>query len=174
MVFHSVHRIEHWRLDRLIRYAKNPRIHPDEQVSEIAASIVAFGFNNPIAVDADGNIIAGEGRLLAAQKLGLTQVPIIILAHLTEVQKNAYRIADNRIPLNAGWDEARLNDELTRLQNEDIELDLLGFEDEELVRLLTAQDPTNFLTDEDDAPELPSVITSCSSLMAPTNPMSEG
>jgi len=159
-VFHLVHRIEHWSLDRLIRFAKNPRDHPDEQVSEIAASIISFGFNNPIAVDADGNIIAGDGRLLAAQKLGFTQVPVIVLDHLTEVQKRAYRIADNQIALNAHWDEARLNDELTKLQNEGFNLDSLGFEDDELRRRLATQDTTQGHTDEDAVPELPQTAVS--------------
>jgi DNA modification methylase len=147
-------RVEQWPIDRLIPYLGNARTHSDKQVSQIARSIVSFGFNNPIAVDAGGNIIAGHGRLLGAQKLGLTQVPVIVLDHLTEVQKRAYRIADNQIALNAGWDDARLQAQLTSLQNEDFNLDLLGFEDQ-LSQLLAAQDTECGLTDEDAVPELP-------------------
>src|SRR5580700_4164200 len=101
-------RIELWPLDRLVLYTKNPRTHSDAQVAQIAASISEFGFNNPILVDTKAGIIAGHGRLLAARKLQLKQVPVIILDHLTEAQKRAYIIADNQIALNAGWDEELL------------------------------------------------------------------
>jgi ParB-like chromosome segregation protein Spo0J len=97
-------RIEHWPLDRLTPYARNPRIHSDAQVAQIAASIQEFGFNNPILVDSQAGIIAGHGRLLAARKLNLAEVPVIVLDHLTETQKRAYLIADNKLALNAGWD----------------------------------------------------------------------
>ena len=150
-----VRRLQHWSIERLIPYLGNARTHSDEQVRQIAASIVSFGFNNPIAVDADGNIIAGYGRLLGAQKLGLTEVPVIVLKHLTQGQKRAYSIADNQIALNAGWDDARLEAMLTSLENEGIDLNLLGFEDEGLRRRLAAQDSAHGLTDEDAVPELP-------------------
>src|SRR5436190_11610548 len=115
-------RIELWLLDKLIPYARNPRTHSDAQVAQIAASIAAFGFNNPILVDTDAGIIAGHGRLLAARKLHLKEVPVIILDHLTEAQKRAYIIADNQLALNAGWDETLLAAELAALQDEDFHI----------------------------------------------------
>jgi DNA modification methylase len=146
--------IELWRLDKLIPFARNPRTHSDAQVAQIAASIAEFGFNNPILVDTKAGIIAGHGRLLAGRKLQLTEVPVIILDHLTDAQKRAYIIADNQLALNAGWDEDLLRAELAALQEEDFNLGLIGFEDEELARLLAAQDAAEGLTDEDAIPEL--------------------
>ena len=147
--------IELWPLDNLIPYARNPRTHSDAQVAQIAASIAAFGFNNPILVDTKAGIIAGHGRLLAARKLQLPEVPVIVLDHLTESQKRAYVLADNQLALNAGWDETLLGAELAALQDEDVDIRLIGFEDEELARLLAAQDAADGLTDEDAVPELP-------------------
>ena len=103
-------RIEIWPTDRLVPYAKNARTHSPEQVAQIAASIVEFGFVNPILVDSTDGIIAGHGRLLAARKLGLAEVPVVVLGHLSEIQRRAYIIADNQLALNAGW-----NDELLRV-----------------------------------------------------------
>jgi len=148
-------RIEHWPLEKLVPYARNPRTHSDAQVAQIAASIAEFGFNNPILVDTKAGIIAGHGRLLAARKLQLAEVPVIVLDHLTEAQKRAYILADNQLALNAGWDETLLRAELAALQDEDFNVRLVGFDDEELVRLLAAQDATEGLTDEDSVPELP-------------------
>ena len=148
-------RIEHWPLEKLIPYARNPRTHSDAQVAQIAASIAEFGFNNPILVDTNAGIIAGHGRLLAARKLRLKEVPVIVLDHLTETQKRAYILADNQLALNAGWDEELLRIELATLQDEDFNLDLLGFEDVELARLLAAQDAAPGLTDEDAVPKVP-------------------
>jgi ParB-like chromosome segregation protein Spo0J len=150
-----VKHIELWLLDKLIPFARNPRTHSDEQVAQIAASIEEFGFNNPILVDTKAGIIAGHGRLLAARKLELTEVPVIVLDHLTEAQKRAYIIADNRLALNAGWDEALLREELAALQQEDFNIDLIGFDDAELARLLAAQEAIDGLTDEDAVPALP-------------------
>src|SRR5579859_584661 len=147
--------IERWPIDKLIPYGRNPRTHSDAQVSKIADSIRAFGFNNPILVDTQAGIIAGHGRLLAARMLQLTEVPVIVLDHLTEKQKRAYIIADNQLALNAGWDETLLRAELTALQEEDFNVHLIGFEDEELARLLASQDAAEGLTDEDAVPELP-------------------
>ena len=147
-------RIEHWPLETLIPYAQNPRTHSDAQVAQIAASIAEFGFNNPILVDTKAGIIAGHGRLLAARKLQLEHVPVIVLDHLTEAQKRAYIIADNQLALNAGWDDELLRAELAALQEEDFNVRLIGFEDEELARLLAAQDAAEGLTDEDAVPEL--------------------
>jgi hypothetical protein len=147
--------IEMWLVGRLIPYARNPRTHSDAQIAQIAASIAEFGFNNPILVDTNAGIIAGHGRLLAAQKLGLEEVPVIVLDHLSEAQKRAYIIADNQLALNAGWDDEILRSELAALQSESFDVSLIGFEDEELARLLAAQDATEGLTDEDAVPELP-------------------
>jgi DNA modification methylase len=147
--------IEMWLIEKLIPWAKNPRTHSDAQVAQIAGSIEEFGFNNPILVDTKAGIIAGHGRLLAAQKLGLEEVPVIVLDHLSEAQKRAYIIADNQLALNAGWNEDLLREELAALQEESFDVSLLGFEDEELARLLAAQDATEGLTDEDSVPELP-------------------
>src|SRR4030081_1666309 len=117
-------RIELWLIDRLIPFARNPRTHSDAQVAQIAASIAEFGFNNPILVDTKAGIIAGHGRLLAARKLQIQEVPVIVLDHLTEVQKRAYIIADNQLALNAGWDEDLLRVELAALCEENFNLNL--------------------------------------------------
>ena len=146
--------IELWLIDKLIPFARNPRTHSDAQVAQIAASIAAFGFNNPILVDTNAGILAGHGRLLAARKLGLKEVPVIVLDHLSDAQKRAYIIADNQLALNAGWDEELLRVELAALQAEDFNLDLIGFEDDELARLLASQDAAEGLTDEDAVPEI--------------------
>jgi len=148
-------RIEHWLIYKLIPFARNPRTHSDAQIAQIAASIAEFGFNNPILVDTKAGIIAGHGRLLAARKLGLTEVPVIVLDHLSEAQKRAYIIADNQLALNAGWDDDLLRGELAALQEESFDLSLIGFEDQELARLLAAQDAIEGLTDEDAVPALP-------------------
>ena len=145
-------RIEHWPLEKLIPWARNPRTHSDAQVDQIAASIAAFGFNNPILVDTKRGILAGHGRLLAARKLQLREVPVIVLDHLTEQQKRAYILADNQLALNAGWDETLLAAELAALQQEDFDVSLIGFDDQELARLLAAQEASEGLTDEDASP----------------------
>src|SRR5713226_3170197 len=147
--------IAHWPLDRLIPYARNPRSHSDAQVAQIAASIAEFGFNNPILVDTNAGIIAGHGRLLAARKLQIQQVPVIVLDHLSETQKRAYILADNKLALNAGWDEDLLGLELSDLRDLDFNLDLLGFDELELSRLLADDSAVTGLTDEDAVPELP-------------------
>src|SRR5690349_11276202 len=126
MTLHGMaQRIEHWLLEKLIPYCRNPRTHSDAQVAQIAASIAAFGFNNPILVDTKAGIIAGHGRLLAARKLQLKEVPVIVLDHLTETQKRAYILADNQLALNAGWNDELLRLELTALQEEDFNVSLI-------------------------------------------------
>jgi DNA modification methylase len=129
-------RIELWPLDRLIPYEKNPRTHSEEQIVQIAASIAEFGFTNPLLVDSRDGIIAGHGRLLAARKLELSQVPVIVLDHLSEAQKRAYIIADNKLALNAGWDEELLAAELVELEREGFDLELTGFSESELAELM--------------------------------------
>jgi DNA modification methylase len=129
-------RVESIPIDRVLPYAANARTHPDEQVAQIAASIAEFGFNVPVLLDDAGVLIAGHGRVLAAKRLGLDAVPAIRLSHLTEMQARAYRIADNQIALNSGWDETLLAEELRALQADDMDLSLLGFDQETLDRLL--------------------------------------
>jgi ParB-like chromosome segregation protein Spo0J len=133
-------RIELWPVDRLIPYARNPRTHSEEQVAQIAASIAEFGFCNPILVDSRDGIIAGHGRLLAAKKLGLSEVPVIILDHLTEAQRRALVIADNKLAENAGWDEELLKQELVELKENGFGLDVIGFSDEQIADLLGASE----------------------------------
>ncbi len=140
-------------VDKLIPYAKNSRTHSQEQVGQIAASIKEFGFRNPILVDGLG-IIAGHGRLLAAQKLNLDKVPTIDCSDMTESQKKAYIIADNKLALNAGWDNAILNIELQELEYEGFDLTLTGFDDKELNALLEPE-IVEGLTDEDAVPDVP-------------------
>tara|TARA_Y100000590_G_C15596472_1_gene968250 strand:+ start:41 stop:1210 length:1170 start_codon:yes stop_codon:yes gene_type:complete len=137
----------------LIPYARNTRTHSDEQVNQIVSSIKEFGFTNPVLVDQDNMIIAGHGRVMAANKLKLGKVPTICLKHLTEAQKKAYIIADNRLALNAGWDEDMLKVELEELNDLEFDISLLGFEDKEIESLLS--EPTEGLTDEDAVPDLP-------------------
>jgi DNA modification methylase len=141
-------------VDKLIPYAKNARTHSDEQVAQIAGSIKEFGFNNPILVDKDNSVIAGHGRLMAARKLGMDKVPVVELQHLTESQRKAYVLADNRIALNSGWDTSMLSLELQDLKD-DIDLSLLGFDPDELDALLNPIEETEGLTDEDAVPETP-------------------
>ena len=152
--------IEHWPLDKLIPYARNPRTHSDTQVAQIAASIAEFGFNNPILVDTNAGIIAGHGRLLAARTLQLQQVPVIVLDHLSETQKRAYILADNKLALNAGWDEQLLGLELDALRDLDFNLDLTGFNHDELAAFLAGRDAIPGLTDEDAVPEVPETAAS--------------
>jgi ParB-like chromosome segregation protein Spo0J len=132
-------KVEHWSIDKLIPYARNPRTHTPAQIDQIAASIAEFGFTNPILVGSDGMIVAGHGRLEAARKLGLKTVPVIVLDHLTPTQRRALVIADNKLALNAGWDEELLSLELAELQDLDYDLELTGFSHEELNRLLSVE-----------------------------------
>lgn len=149
-------KIEQWPTDRLVPYARNARTHSEAQVAQIAASIAEFGFTNPILAGSDGVIVAGHGRLAAAQKLGLEKVPVVVLDHLTPTQRRALVIADNRIAENAGWDEAMLQVELAALQDDDFDLALTGFDAEALADLLAGEETTTEgQTDEDAAPELP-------------------
>ena len=147
--------VEWLKTATLIPYAKNSRTHSETQVSQIAGSIKEFGFNNPVLIDEDNGIIAGHGRVMAAQKLGLQTVPCIRLAHLSDTQRKAYVIADNRLALNAGWDDSMLTLELQELNAESFDLSLLGFEADELNALLNPIKETEGLTDEDAVLEVP-------------------
>ncbi len=144
-----------WRkVTDLIPYARNSRTHSDEQVAQIAASIKEFGWTNPILTDGDNGIIAGHGRLAAARKLGHEEVPTIELVGLTETQKKAYIIADNRLALNAGWDNEMLTIELNDLMADGFALEILGFDPKELNALLEPE-VVEGLTDEDAVPDVP-------------------
>ena len=138
--------VKYRNTDELIPYARNARTHSESQIAQIAASIKEFGFNNPILLDGENGVISGHGRLLAAQKLGLKQVPCIELSHLSETQKKAYILADNKIALNSGWDFDTLSIELEDLKLNDFKIELTGFNLEEIEGL---QDPLSAL-DEDD------------------------
>jgi DNA modification methylase len=150
--------IEYWSLARLIPYARNARTHSDAQVAEIAGSIRAFGFSNPILVGEDCDIIAGHGRLAAARQLSLAEVPVIVLRGLSEIQRRQLVLADNRIAQNAGWDAAMLSLELTELSFLAADLSVLGFSEKELAVALSAHAPG--LSDEDQIPEVADVAVS--------------
>ena len=147
-------KLEAVSVEKLIPYARNSRTHSDEQVAQIAASIKEFGFTNPVLIDKEDGIIAGHGRVMAARKLGLKDVPCLRLGHLSETQKRAYVIADNKLALNSGWDFDMLKVELANLKEEDFDLSLTGFEAGEIDDLL-APPGTTGLTDEDATPEVP-------------------
>lgn len=134
-------RIDLWPLERLKPYEKNARTHSTEQVAKIAASIAEFGFTNPVLVDSQDGIIAGHGRLAAATELGLPEVPVIVLDHLTDAQRRAYILADNRLAELAGWDASLLTEELSRLQDDGFDLELIGWSDDELADMLAALEP---------------------------------
>ncbi|WP_297479298.1 site-specific DNA-methyltransferase [Ferrovum sp.] len=143
--------VRYRKLEDLIPYARNSRTHSEDQVAQIASSIREFGFTNPVLIDGSGGIIAGHGRVMAARKLKMTEVPVIELAHLTETQKQAYILADNKLALNAGWDEEMLRLELADLEEQGFDLDLTGFSLDEIADLQIEEVPAG-LTDEDAVP----------------------
>lgn len=148
--------IEQLKTEDLLSYARNSRTHSEAQVDQIAASIKEFGFTNPVLIDGDGQIIAGHGRVMAARKLKLSEVPCIRLIHLTETQKKAYVIADNKLALNAGWDDELLALEIEDLKEENFDLSLLGFTQDELDDIAEKiAEEVEGLTDEDAVPETP-------------------
>jgi len=144
-------KIEQWPTAKLLPYARNARTHSDDQVAQIAASIAEFGFTNPILAGSDGVIVAGHGRLAAAQKLGLELVPVVVLDHLTPTQRRALVIADNRIAENAGWDDAMLRIEIAALQDDDFDLSLTGFDADALAELMAGDEPDVEAEADDDA-----------------------
>jgi len=149
-------RIELWPIDRLIPYARNPRTHSDAQVAQIAASIAEFGFNCPILVDSKAGIVAGHGRLQAARKLGLAEVPVIVLDHLSETQRRAFAVADNRLGELAGWDEELLALELKDLADAGFDATLTGFDDGEIAALAAGLDSgEQEAKPEEEIPEAP-------------------
>ena len=145
--------VEYRKVEALIPYTRNPRTHTDEQVAKIAASIVEYGWTNPVLVDGDNGIIAGHGRMAAARKLGLDEVPVIELAHLSPSQKRAYVISDNRLALDAGWNEELLALELAELSDAGYDLTLTGFEDAEIAALLADDARAEEVAREQDADE---------------------
>lgn len=148
-------KIEQWPTAKLLPYARNARTHSDDQVAQIAASIAEFGFTNPILAGSDGVIVAGHGRLAAAQKLGLEVVPVVVLDHLSPTQRRALVIADNRIAENAGWDDAMLRIEIAALQDDDFDVSLTGFDADALAELMAGDEPDGEgETDDDAVPEL--------------------
>ena len=146
-------KVERRAVSELTPYARNARTHSDEQIAQIAASIREWGWTVPILVDERGEIIAGHGRVLAAQRLGLEDVPCMVAEGWTEAQRRAYVLADNKLTLNGGWDEDLLKIELDELQGFDFDLGLTGFGEDELAKMLA--EPTEGLTDPDEIPEPP-------------------
>lgn len=148
--------IEILSIEALTPYARNSRTHSQEHIQQVAASIREFGFTNPVLIDADGGVIAGHGRIMAAKQNGMQELPCIRLTHLTDAQKRAYVIADNQLALNAGWDEDLLALELSELKDLEIDLDLLGFNDAELEQMIAVNEATTEgQTDPNQIPELP-------------------
>ena len=148
-------KVEPWPTTRLIPYARNARTHSDEQVAQIAASIVEFGFTNPVLAGSDGIVICGHGRLAAAQRLGLEQVPVVVLDHLTPTQRRALIIADNRIAENSGWDPELLRLEIEALQDDQFDTSLTGFDADALAEMLEGEEPDQTgQTDDDQIPEV--------------------
>jgi DNA modification methylase len=146
--------VEQISIETLIPYVNNARTHSDAQVAQIAASIKEFGFNNPVLIADDNSIIAGHGRVMAARKLGKDTVPAVRLSHLTEMQRKAYILADNKLALNADWDNSLLAIELADLKDLGFDTDLTGFSADEIAALMPVE-LTEGLTDEDEVPEVP-------------------
>lgn len=146
-------KVERWPLDKLVPYARNARTHSEAQVAQIAASIREWGWTNPVLVDEAGGVIAGHGRILAARQLGIAEAPVMVARGWSEAQKRAYVLADNKLALNAGWDDALLSIELADLGEMGFDLALTGFGDDEIAAITASGNPG--LTDPDDAPEPP-------------------
>ena len=146
-------KVERWDVARLVPYARNARTHSDAQVAQIAASIREWGWTTPVLVDEGGGLIAGHGRVMAARQLGIAEVPVVVARGWPEAQKRAYVLADNKLALNAGWDEELLRVELSDLRGMGTDLSLIGFGEDELASLLA--DGAEGLTDPDAVPEVP-------------------
>ena len=136
----TTERFEKVSIDKLIPYARNARTHNKEQIKQLRASLREFGFVNPCIIDKDYNIIAGHGRVMAAKEEGISDIPCVFAEHLTDAQKRAYILADNRLALNAGWDDEMLTVELSDLQANAFDLSLLGFSDAEMNKLMGGMD----------------------------------
>jgi DNA modification methylase len=149
-------KVERWKIEKLVPYARNARTHSDEQVGQIAASIKEWGWTTPVLVDETGSIIAGHGRTLAAQRLQMTEVPVMVAKGWSDAKKRAYVLADNKLALNAGWDNEMLALELGEIGDLDFDLDLTGFSADEIAALMPLELEPG-LTDEDAVPEPPAV-----------------
>jgi len=149
-------KVERWKIERLVPYARNARTHSDEQVAQIAASIREWGWTTPVLVDEGGGIIAGHGRTLAAQRLQMAEVPVMVARGWSDAKKRAYILADNKLALNAGWENELLNLELSELKELDFDLELIGFSADEIAALMPLELEPG-LTDEDAVPEPPAV-----------------
>lgn len=147
-------KIEPWPIEKLIPSVRNARTHSEVQVGQIAASIQEFGFTNPVLIGDDGSLVAGHGRLLAAHKLGITQVPVVVLSHLTATQRRLLMLADNKIAENAAWDDDLLQAEIAALLEEGAQLGLTGFDADEVDKMLAGMDALAGQTDEDQVPDL--------------------
>jgi ParB-like chromosome segregation protein Spo0J len=154
-------KIEQIPINDLTPYARNSRTHSAEQITQVANSIQEFGFTNPVLIDKDGGIIAGHGRVMAAKQLGIDQVPCIRLGHLSEAQKRAYVIADNKLAENSGWDEELLALEIEELEQQNLNLQLLGFSDRALQKLKTLDDLGDIPMPNDDDPADKKTIVVC-------------
>ena len=146
--------IQYKKIDELIPYARNSRTHSDAQVAQIAGSIKEFGWTNPVLMDGDNGIIAGHGRVLAARVLGHTDIPTIELSHLSDIQKKAYIIADNKLALNAGWDDEVLGLEIAELKEFGFDLSIMGFNAEDIKNLLNENDSSEILDIKDESKNL--------------------
>lgn len=143
-------------VEELIPYANNARTHSEAQIEKLCSSLLEFGFVNPVLVDAEGGIIAGHGRVLAAKKAGISSIPTLLVDHLTNVQKKAYILADNKLALDSGWDDALLREEMLFLQENGYDLNFSGFDSSEIDFLLAEyEDGNGGLTDKDAVPDVP-------------------
>jgi len=149
------------KVDELIPYARNARTHSEEQIAQIAASIREFGWTNPILIDGKNGIIAGHGRLAAARKLGLDEIPVIELEHLTETQKKALILADNKLALNSGWDNDMLMFELKELNLDGFDLELVGFDSIELAKIFDEEEEKKDELKEQSYNEVFNIIIEC-------------
>lgn len=154
-------KLEKISIEDLIPYARNSRTHSDEQVAQIAASIKEFGFTNPVLIDNDNGIIAGHGRVLAGRKLKLKEIPCIRLGHLTDAQKKAYVIADNKLALNSGWDAEMLKLEINELNDLDFDLEIIGFDSSELANLFDEFQEEEKELKEESYSEVFNIIIEC-------------
>lgn len=160
MLSNPADKVEKRSVSSLIPYARNSRTHSEAQVAQIAASVKEWGWTIPVLIDETGQIIAGHGRIQAARLLGLEEVPVMVAEGWTDAQKRAYVLADNKLAMNAGWDEELLSLELKDLKDLGSDLSLIGFNEDELAEIMADNTPTEGLTDEDDVPELPTIPTS--------------
>ena len=152
-------KVERWAIDRLVPYARNARTHSDEQISQIAASIKEWGWTTPVLVDEQGGIIAGHGRTLAAQRLKMAEVPVMVAKGWSDAKKRAYVLADNKLALNAGWDNEMLALELGEIGDLGFDLDLTGFEAGEIAKILDNQEPLEL--EEQNYSEVFNIIVEC-------------